>query len=108
MLVLYAKGVEVRGKNIGHADEVVSMVGYAKADQNGQGSVVNVFEAADEDLCVVKLLKRMNKLKPGCFEQADSFVFKTKARRVVSRDRISDILRKVAAELGILRKGLFR
>jgi hypothetical protein len=76
-------------------------VGYAKADQNGQGSVMNVFEVPGKPLCVVKLLKKMQAMKRSTFNDPEKFVFRNKSEKVVSRDEIVKAMRKGARKLKI-------
>ena len=77
------------------ADEVVLMQGRSKTDPNGQGSVANVF-AAEDELCLVALLKRLHRLRPNHFDDPERFFFTLSNGQVLHRDRIAALLRLAA------------
>jgi hypothetical protein len=100
MLVFYCSGEEVTGDDIMRADEVVWMSAYSKTDPNGQGGVANIFEAPGSELCVVSLLKRMHKMRPGHFSR-DGHVFVMSGGKVLHRDEVVGKLKAAAVKQGI-------
>ena len=65
-LVMSAGGHPLSGVDVAAADEAVLFMGKSKADQEGQGHVLNAY-ATDHWLCVVSLLKLMHLARPGHF-----------------------------------------
>jgi hypothetical protein len=94
-VVLVGGGVVRTGAGIQEADEVVLMQGRSKTDPNGQGSVANVF-AAEDDLCLVALVKRLHRLRPNHFDDPERFFFTLSNGQVLHRDRIAALLRLAA------------
>jgi len=106
MVLLAKDGEEVTGDEVQAADEVVLTLGKSKADQDGQGSVANVFEVEGEELCPVGLLKRMHAMKPEHFAKGGNFLFALDSGRVLHRDEVARMLREPAAELGLPEEAL--
>jgi len=79
---------------------MILIVGKSKADQDGQGSVHNAFEA-DDALCPVKLLRRACEMRPSHFARGSNFLFTRSDGRVVSSDAVAGLLRRGAQNLGI-------
>jgi hypothetical protein len=99
-VVLVGGGVVKTGAGIQEADEVVLMQGVSKTDPNGQGSVANLFEALGDDLCLVGLLKRLQRQRPSQFHHSESFFFTLSDGRVLSRDVIAGFLEVAAVAFG--------
>jgi len=105
-VVLVGGGVVKTGASIQEADEVVLMQGESKADQNGQGSVANGFEAPGDELCLVGLLKRLQRQKPGHFSDPEAFFFTLSDGRVLDRNVIAGFLREAAVAFGAPKEAL--
>ena len=91
-LVMSAGGHPLSGVDVAAADEAVLFMGKSKADQEGQGHVLNAY-ATDHWLCVVSLLKLMHLARPGHFEEPRNFLFTLDDGRVLSRDSMVELLR---------------
>jgi len=99
-VVLVGGGVVKSGSGIQEADEVVLMQGASKTDPNGQGSVANSFEAPGDELCLIGLLKRLQRQKPGHFSNQESFFFTLSDGRVLHRNVIAGFMREGAVAFG--------
>ena len=91
-LVMSAKGRPVSGDDVAAADEAILFMGKSKADQEGQGHVLNAY-AADHWLCVVSLLKLMHLERPEHFGSPRNFLFTLDDGRVLSRGAMVELLR---------------
>jgi len=99
-VVLVGAKVVRTGNGIQDADEVVLMQGASKTDPNGQGSVANVFETPGDELCLVGLIKRLQRQKPDHFKDPDAFFLTLSDGRVLHRDVVSDLLQGAAVAFG--------
>jgi hypothetical protein len=99
-VVLVGAKVVKTGDGIQEADEVVLMQGASKTDPNGQGSVANVFETPGDELCLVGLIKRLQRQKPNHFRDPDAFFLTLSDGRVLHRDVISNLLQEAAVAYG--------
>jgi len=99
-VVLVGAKVVRTGDAIQEADEVVLMQGASKTDPNGQGSVANVFETPGDELCLVGLMKRLQRQKPSHFRDTEAFFFTLSDGRVLHRDVVSKLLQEAAVAYG--------
>jgi hypothetical protein len=99
-VVFFREGTEVTGEAIQTADEVVLMQGASKTDPNGQGSVANAFEAPGNELCLLSLLKRAQRMNPKLFASPDSFLLTRSDGRVLHRDVVAKHLSEAAVAKG--------
>ena len=99
-VVLVGAKVVRTGDAIQEADEVVLMQGASKTDPNGQGSVANVFETPGDELCLVGLMKRLQRQKPSHFRDSEAFFFTLSDGRVLHRDVVSKLLQEAAVAYG--------
>jgi len=79
-VVLARGGRTLASPDYQEADEVVLMQGQSKTDPNGQGNVANAF-AADDELCLVALLKRLHRQRPGHFTDPERSFFTLSSSR---------------------------
>jgi hypothetical protein len=99
-LVMSAGGKVVTGVDVATADEAVLFMGKSKADQEGQGHVLNAY-ATDHWLCVVSLLALMHLQRPEHFENPKNYLFTLDDGKVLSRDVMMDLLRAGGRAAGV-------
>ena len=74
---------------------MVLMQGRSKTDPNGQVCVAND-SAAEDELCLVALLKRLHRQRPNHFADLERFFFTLSNGQVLHRERIAALLRLAA------------
>jgi len=99
-VAFYREGNEVTGDAIQTADEVVLMQGASKTDPNGQSSVANAFGAPGNELCLLSLFKRAQRMNPKLFASPDSFLLTRSDGRVLHRDVMAKHLSAAAVAKG--------
>jgi hypothetical protein len=99
--VALARGGNLVGaQDIDRADEVIVMMGASKTDPNGKGSVANAYAVPGHRYCLVSLLQRAYRLKPGHFARGDNYLLTLSNGRVLHRDRVQAQLRIGGDALG--------
>jgi hypothetical protein len=95
------KGVQVTGDDILEADELLICVAKAKADQLGQGKVINLFAIKDDPLCPLLLLKRLYRLNDRHFnEKGARFLFTMTNGTLLHRRKVMKWLQQEAVLSG--------
>ena len=95
------KGVRLNTDGAAEADELIATQRRSKADQDWNGSETNTFITSDARLCVVSWVKHLVSLRPEHFDDPNRFLFTLSDGKVLSRDKVSKVLKEAA-----MRKGL--
>ncbi len=99
-IALARDGKLVGGRDVGLADEVIVLMGASKTDPNGKGSVANAYAVPGHRYCLVALLQRAYRLRPGHFSRGDNYLLTMSDGRVLHRDRVQAQLRVGGDALG--------
>jgi hypothetical protein len=101
MIAFRRKGEQVIGDEILTADEMILLVGKAKADQLGQGKAINVVAVPGDPLCPVGLMKRLYSWNDEHFNaEGTRYLFTLSSGKLLHRARVTHWLRDGARLAG--------
>jgi len=101
-VVLASEGKEATsGSELDDVDEVILHIPKSKADQEGKGAVLNAYANPGHRHCVVGLLVRAMRMRPGHFRDPQNFLLTLSNGRVLHRDVVAGRLRAAAEAMGI-------
>jgi len=83
------------------ADELIATQRRSKAGQDWNGSETNTFVASDARLCAVSWIKHLVSLQPEHFDEPNRFLFTLSDGKVLSRDKVSKVLKEAAVRRGL-------
>ena len=107
MIAFRCRGTQVWGDGIMEADELILCIGKTKADQLGQGKVINLHSVPGDPLCPVNLMKRMYRMNDQHFnERGWRFLFTLSNGKLIHRRRVVDWLRGEAKACGLPEEAL--